>query len=120
MYTQWLINLPKEMRVQMANAYIETMELDVASLRDFLQAETMNTPATLRLVHKIKGGTMQIGLKKISQLAVYTEELGRLTSPDYPRALTLLVKEIQQSITDVQKWINHNTSKQPSTKLYSY
>lgn len=104
----------------MANVYIETMRQDLSLLQELLQASPIGIASTLTVVHKIKGGTMQIGLKKISQIARTTEALGKLESPDYPNALSILVKEIQQSITDVQDWKLQSIKKPTSAKLYCY
>lgn len=104
----------------MANVYIETMGQDLTLLQELLPACSAKIAPTLSVVHRIKGSTMQIGLRNLSQSATYTEDLGKLDSPDFPNALSILVKEIQQSIIDVRKWKSLSTKRKTSTKLYSY
>lgn len=118
--TRWLLNFPEDKRVNMANVYIETMGQDLTLLQELLPACPAKIAPTLSVVHRIKGSAMQIGLRNLSQSATYTEDLGKLDSPDFPNALSILVKEIQQSIIDVRKWKSLSTKRKTSTKLYSY
>ncbi|WP_255202987.1 Hpt domain-containing protein [Vibrio natriegens] len=118
--TQWLLNFPKDMRIHMAETYIDTMEQDATLLKTLLIGQSTNAHATLEVVHKIKGSTAQIGLRTINQSAIYTEKLGKLASPDYPTALSSLVKEMKQSIVDVKNWKARNAKKANSPKVYSY
>ena len=120
LYTQWLLNFPKDIRVHMANVYIDTLEPDTALLQTLLNEHSTTNSATLAVVHKIKGSTAQIGLRTINQSAIYTEKLGKLASPDYPTALSSLVKEVKQSIVDVKNWKARNAKKANSPKIYSY
>ncbi len=106
--TQWLLNFPEEMRIRLADVYIETMTDDIALLKESLLEQPSKIGSTLSIVHKIKGGTMQIGLDSISQSAVVTEHIGKLQSTEYPKALSTLVKDIEQSITDIADWKNNN------------
>ncbi len=106
--TQWLLDFPEDMRVHMANVYIEAMAEDIALLKASLHEESNETSSTLPIVHKIKGGAMQIGLSSISRSAAATEKLGKLASPAYSKALSVFVTDIEQSITDVTDWKNIN------------
>lgn len=106
--THWLLNFPEDMRIHMANVYIEAMEEDIALLKESLQVESSETASTLPIVHKIKGGAMQIGLNSISRSAAVTEKLGKLASPAYSKALSVFVTDVEQSITDVTDWKNIN------------
>ncbi len=92
----------------MANVYIETMEEDLVLLKESLQNKSDKIPSTLSIVHKIKGGALQIGLTSISQSAVVTEYIGKLESPEYTKALSTLVNDIEQSISDITHWKNNN------------
>ncbi len=94
----------------MADVYIESMEEDIALLKESLMAEPASTASTLPIVHKIKGGAMQIGLNSISRSAAVTEKLGKLESPAYTKSLQVFVTDIEQSISDVTHWKNINTS----------
>lgn len=118
--TQWLLNFPKDMRVHMAETYIETMNHDVNQLEQLLLMGTTSTQDALAILHKIKGCTAQIGLRTLNQSAIYTEKLGKLASPDYPVALSSLLKEVKQSIVDVKNWKAYNAQKANSPKVYCY
>ncbi|UYI49807.1 Hpt domain-containing protein [Vibrio natriegens] len=104
----------------MANVYIDTLEPDTALLQTLLYEHSTTNSATLAMVHKIKGSTARLGLRTINQSAIYTEKLGKLASPDYPTALSSLVKEVKQSIVDVKNWKARNAKKANSPKVYSY
>ncbi len=94
----------------MADVYIESMEDDITMLKESLPLQSDKITSTLAIVHKIKGGAMQIGLSSISQTAVFTENLGKLGSAQYPKALSELVNGVEQSIADVTYWKNSNTN----------
>ncbi|MDV6250039.1 Hpt domain-containing protein [Vibrio sp. EA2] len=104
----------------MADVYIDTMEQDATLLKTLLFTDSPDLPATLSVVHKIKGSATQIGLRTIGQSATYAEKVGKMESADYPCALSSLVREIQQSIIDVKHWKSHNTKKGKSAKVYCY
>ncbi len=93
----------------MANVYIETMEEDLVLLKESLQNKSDKIASTLSIVHKIKGGALQIGLSSISQSAVVTEYVGKLESPEYTKALSKLADDLEQSIIDVEHWKNNNS-----------
>lgn len=104
----------------MADVYIDTMEHDVTQLEQLLLMGATSTQDALAILHKIKGSTAQIGLRVINYSAIYTEKLGKLASPDYPTALSSLVKEVKQSIVAVRNWRACNAKRTSSPKVYSY
>ena len=104
----------------MADVYIDTMEQDATLLKTFLFTDSPDLPATLAVVHKIKGSAAQIGLSTISQSATYAEKVGKMESPDYPCALSSLVREVKQSIVAVRNWKVHHVPKNKSPKVYCY
>lgn len=120
LHTQWLLHFPKDIRVHMADVYIDSMEQDATLLETLLFADSLNLPATLAVVHKIKESAVKIGLKTISQSAIYAEKVGKLESSDYPCVLSSLVREVKQSIIDVKNWKSHNTKQARSPKVYCY
>lgn len=102
-YTKWLYQTPSDVRLLMAIIYVETMSDDVQSL-DKLPT---NLNDSLAVIHRIKGGAGQIGLRCIEQLAIETETLGKTRSSSYVSSLVRLIHSIKESIQTVEAWIDN-------------
>ncbi len=102
-YTKWLYQTPSDVRLLMAIIYVETMSDDVQSL-DKLPT---NLNDSLAVIHRIKGGAGQIGLRCIEQLAIETETLGKTHSSSYVSSLVRLIHSIKESIQTVEAWIDN-------------
>lgn len=102
-YTKWLYQTPSDVRLLMAIIYVETMSDDVQSL-DKLPTDLNDS---LAVIHRIKGGAGQIGLRCIEQLAIETETLGKAHSSSYVSSLVRLIHAIKESIKTVEAWIDN-------------
>ncbi|MDF4360531.1 Hpt domain-containing protein, partial [Vibrio parahaemolyticus] len=105
LHTQWLTHFPADMQHHMAKVYLETMTEDLEALKAHLH----EPKHLLQTVHKIKGGLAQIGLERIHQSALLTEQLGRSDSPLYQTALEKLITDLELSIEDVHHWVTQHT-----------
>ncbi len=102
-YTDWLYQTPRDVRLLMAIVYVETMSGDIQKL-DKLPTHLHES---LDVIHRIKGGAGQIGLRYIEQLSIETETLGKAHSSAYVSSLVNLIQSIKESIETVEAWIDN-------------
>ncbi len=103
LFTNWLADYPVEIAIELGNAFIESMQEDLVSLKEEHPVIPLH-----KVLHKIKSGLAMINFPFLYQRALEIEALEKGKGELTPDNFNCFIAQLEHSIDCVAQWIEQH------------